>query len=108
MRMPWGKFKGTCIEDLTDSYLLWLNFTANIKDASLARIISYEVIYRFHDRLPEPLVIYQDQDSNTLSIEKLKSIYRQIALEFHPDRGGDLKSMQAINLFYEKALKEMS
>jgi hypothetical protein len=38
------------------------------------------------------------QDCQTL--EEAKSLYRQLALKHHPDRGGDLATMQAINAEY--------
>ena len=39
------------------------------------------------------------QDCNNLNEVKLR--YKQLALKNHPDRGGDTRTMQAINLEYE-------
>jgi hypothetical protein len=35
------------------------------------------------------------------SIDEVKTLYKKLALQYHPDRGGDLRIMQAINLEYE-------
>jgi hypothetical protein len=32
----------------------------------------------------------------------ITKVYRQMALEHHPDRGGDPKTMSVINLFVER------
>ncbi|MBI5297935.1 MAG: hypothetical protein HY869_20865 [Chloroflexi bacterium] len=38
--------------------------------------------------------------ANCTTLEEAKSLYRQLALKHHPDRGGDLATMQAINAEY--------
>ena len=43
--------------------------------------------------------------TNCHTIEELKKEYRRLALENHPDRGGDEQIMKAINLEYEKMAK---
>ena len=43
--------------------------------------------------------------TNCKTIEELKKEYRRLALENHPDRGGDEQVMKAINLEYEKMAK---
>lgn len=35
------------------------------------------------------------------TLEELKAQYRKLAMEHHPDRGGDLETMQAINNEYD-------
>jgi len=34
-----------------------------------------------------------------------KALYRRLAMQYHPDRGGDLRTMQAINVEYHNRLK---
>ena len=42
------------------------------------------------------------------TLEELRKEYHRLAMQFHPDReGGDLKTMQAINLQYEKLTKKL-
>lgn len=38
-------------------------------------------------------------------MEEVKKLYRNLALKFHPDRGGDTATMQAINAQYKVALE---
>lgn len=36
------------------------------------------------------------------SLDDVKALYKKLAMEFHPDRGGDTQIMQEINLQYEQ------
>jgi len=36
------------------------------------------------------------------NLDELKSAYRKLAMRYHPDRGGDTATMQAINAEYEQ------
>lgn len=39
---------------------------------------------------------------NISTLDELKAAYRRLAMQFHPDRGGDVEIMQSINAEYEK------
>ncbi|MFZ2399636.1 MAG: hypothetical protein WAW31_13350 [Smithella sp.] len=42
-------------------------------------------------------------DTEPLSMERVKRVYRTLAMEFHPDRnGGNGDVMKGINAFYEQ------
>lgn len=41
------------------------------------------------------------------TVEQVKAHYRKLAMENHPDRGGDTATMQEINAQYTKALKSL-
>jgi hypothetical protein len=41
------------------------------------------------------------------TLEELKATYRKLAQIHHPDRGGDLETMKAINIEYEKAFARL-
>ena len=43
--------------------------------------------------------------TETITIEAIKRQYRKLAMQWHPDRGGDLKTMQEINAEFD-ALKK--
>ena len=38
------------------------------------------------------------------TLEEVKALYRTLAKEHHPDKGGDLATMQTINNQYSKAI----
>ncbi len=43
--------------------------------------------------------------SNCCTLEEVKRRYKELALQYHPDRGGDTATMQEINLQYEYIMK---
>lgn len=44
---------------------------------------------------------------NVRTLEELKKEYRTLATKHHPDRGGDLETMQAINSEYDEVFKRV-
>lgn len=42
------------------------------------------------------------------TLQQVKDLYRQLAKEHHPDKGGDLATMQAINNQYTKAINTIA
>lgn len=40
------------------------------------------------------------------SIEELRSIYKELAKQFHPDKGGDVETMQFVNARYDQLCKK--
>ena len=45
--------------------------------------------------------------TNCKTIEEAKKLYRRLAMENHPDRGGDLDTMKAINSEYDEFFNTM-
>lgn len=45
--------------------------------------------------------------SGITNLEELKKTYRRLAMENHPDRGGDTETMKAINAEYEEAFNRI-
>ena len=44
---------------------------------------------------------------NCKTVEELKALYKQLCRENHPDMGGSLEKMQAINAEYDKAFERL-
>jgi hypothetical protein len=96
MLMPFGKFRGTYVYALPSTYLLWLQENIELREP-LKTFVVNEI---------EARGLIPARSSGTLDTSKVKSIYRELSLQFHPDRpGGTKEAMQAINLFYERLTK---
>ena len=96
MILNFGKYRGRYLDEVPLSYLAWLfeslNGRPDIREAVLLelrrRVSAYEAIYEL--------------DTKPLSMERVKRVYRTLAMEFHPDRnGGNGDAMKGINAFYE-------
>lgn len=51
--------------------------------------------------------MYTDFFAGYRSIETVKKEYKRLAMQFHPDRGGDTATMQEINRQYQAKLKDL-
>ena len=92
MILRFGKFKGWHVEEVPLSYLAWifesLTGKPEIREAALDEIRRRVSVYEL--------------GTKPLSMERVKRVYRTLAMEFHPDRGGTKEAMQAVNEFYEE------
>jgi uncharacterized protein (DUF3820 family) len=94
MLMPFGKFRGADLAEVPDAYLEWL-CTIELRQPLLGAVLN-EVQER-------GLTTDQRPTASGLDPDKVKATYRELSLQFHPDRpGGTKEAMQAINLFYER------
>jgi hypothetical protein len=93
--MPFGKHRGRELEELPDSYLIWLAENIELREPLLSG-----VNMEFRER---GLTTDQRPTASGLDANKVKAVYRDLSLQFHPDRiGGDGEAQRALNLFYEK------
>jgi hypothetical protein len=93
--MPFGKFKGQDLRHVPDHYLDWLFFDIALREP-LRSAVYREISKR--DGLN-----YAPAATDTGHI---KRVYRELALKWHPDKGGSTEAMQAVNEFYE-AIKQV-
>src|SRR5690348_6515986 len=87
MRMPFGKYRYRPLEEIPESYLLWvLDNCDNISPTLQAA-------------LRQRLGVYAQWGCATARPDweqLVTSWYRGLCLDFHPDRGGSTVAMQAI------------
>lgn len=49
----------------------------------------------------------KDYFVNCRCVEDLKELYRELAMKWHPDRGGDLEAMKAINAEFDECFEQL-
>jgi hypothetical protein len=89
--MPFGKFKGRDLRHVPDDYLEWLHFEIDLREP-LKSAVRRELAAR------EGL----DYTPAATNGGRVKQIYYELALKWHPDKGGSTEAMQAVNEFYER------
>lgn len=82
--MPFGKYRGSPLRDVPNNYLRWV---VMIAQEPLRSAVELELATRRDPTSPDPVLV-------TVIIN---SGFRQLALQHHPDQGGDLKTMQTLN-----------
>jgi len=92
--MPFGKYRGEEIQDLPDNYLYWL-MTIDLH-GGLKVAVEREL-----DRRENPDgFVYNPELSDELHpfVESIiESGYRSLAMNHHPDCGGNTEDMQLLN-----------
>lgn len=89
--MPFGKYKGTPVEDLPADYLTWLWENVDLREP-LRTVVENALSRQWSSPPASPQVTRGD----------LKAIYRRMACKWHPDHGGSSDAMAAVNEFYEE------
>jgi hypothetical protein len=93
--MPFGKFRGSPLYELPDYYVCWLWEEIELREPLRSGVLA-ELQERglIHDHRPT---------TGGLDLGRVKAVYRELSLEFHPDKiGGDGEPQRALNLFYER------
>jgi hypothetical protein len=87
--MPFGKFKGIRIVEIPTNYLCYAveEFELPIE---LENAIKFEVSVRLD---------LQPIESNNVTEQDFKNIYRKLSVKYHPDRGGSEIEMKVLNEF---------
>lgn len=88
--MPFGKYKGCEVSNLPKPYLDWLYHNVELRGLLEVEVARALLGPSYYDDTPQ-----------VIETGKVKKIYRELALKWHPDRGGSVSAMQAVNEFYE-------
>jgi hypothetical protein len=102
--MPFGKYRGRFLSDVPSDYLAWVLrecraaspwLIAAVREELESRVHTYE-----HDRNGS------DGDAaDGLDEGKIRTWWRGLVRDFHPDRGGSVEAMQALNEAHERLKK---
>jgi hypothetical protein len=102
-RMPFGKHKGRLIADVPTGYLQWMLDTIHDLRPSLRYEVEQELRRRDFDPPPEREA--NDPSPPVQWSAIISTWYRGLARDYHPDRGGTVEAMQAINEAHERLKK---
>lgn len=93
MRMHFGKFRGVEVADLPDDYLAWLHGHVELREPLKSAVLKeFERRFTTPNR-PENV----PSEVRTMIDEIISAGYRKLALQHHPDHGGETKTMQLVN-----------
>jgi hypothetical protein len=99
--MPWGKFKGLCLDEIESSYLCWCLDNADQLRPALRAAIKAELGTRFGTTPPPPPSSSSSWRKScpdpVLAAEIVVTGWRALVKKHHPDLGGDTRTMQLLN-----------
>lgn len=108
--MPFGKHKGTPIEDVPESYLRWLLNNCDLGPIIRRAIEKQLGIEGDEDNEPRQRAWTPPPPPSTHNLRatldaEVQRLRRKYANQVHPDRGGSTEAMQAVNAFADDVLK---
>ena len=101
--MPFGKHKGTPIDQVPLSYIEWLLEKDNV-DGWLRS----ELEESRRKQLGGPFDEFRHEFEDDLQSRKIRKIYLELSKKWHPDKGGSHEAMAALNMFHEKLIEELT
>jgi uncharacterized protein (DUF3820 family) len=96
MIMPFGKYKGSNICDIPSDYLAWLTENARTLRPGQRQAIMQELDLRELDSIDFDAILTPARAAGWWS-SMIRQWHREMALQFHPDRGGSVEAMKVIN-----------
>lgn len=91
--MPFGKHKGLPVAELPDDYLRWLWEDVELRDPLRSAVFNV-----YHARFVQgPSSTPPRHAVQAMANAIVTTGYRKLALDHHPDHGGDTGKMQTLN-----------
>lgn len=110
MKMPFGKHKGTDLEDVPEDYLMWVLDRCDAAGPTLKQAIRQILGLEPEQeqaRPPPPPGVPLGR-VRAMVMEAVKKWHRTQATRNHPDRGGNVQVMQAINAVADELTREIT
>jgi hypothetical protein len=97
MVLPFGKFKGHDLAAVPNDYILFL-LSIPLRSPALRQAVKASARDRGLVEEPEPSAPRAwSRETAEAALELVALGYRQAARRHHPDHGGDVRAMQAVN-----------
>src|SRR5262249_34051147 len=112
LKMPFGKYKGKRINKLPTDYLVWCRDKCDNLTDELRAAVEEELADRTdatregdEERAAEAEVVARAPKVSPLGqtlAGDVRMLFRNLALKYHPDRGGSHEAMRALNEFHDQ------
>jgi hypothetical protein len=119
MKMPFGKYKNKRLSKLPTDYLVWCRDKCDNLTDELRKAVEEELAGR--DDAPEqdgpPSDEAPAEEAGKLPKVsplgqslggEVRMLFRNLALKYHPDRGGSHEAMRALNEFHDQLQQLLS
>jgi hypothetical protein len=108
VRMPFGKYRGTPVDEVPESYLLWVLDNCERIGPTLRRAIEDVLGVSPSDGADFGAGASAPNGSaRSAVLDAVQRCRRTLAKSLHPDRGGDTALMQAANGAVDALVKEV-
>lgn len=118
MDMPFGKHKGTPLEDVPEDYLVWVLDNCERISPTLRRAIQQVLGLEVDEPQPRPPpgTTFNSGGSSGVPLSRVRAMvleavrkwHRTHAMRNHPDRGGRVEVAQAINAAGDELTREIA
>ncbi len=112
LKIPFGKYKGKRLNKLPTDYLVWCRDKCDVLTEEMRAAIEEELA----DRTDAPPEEEAGETASTAELPKVtkvsplgqtlagdvRMLFRNLALKYHPDRGGSHEAMRALNEFHDQ------
>lgn len=106
--MPWGKHKGTPLEEVPTDYLVWVAGQRPIRPGWLRGAVDDELRRRRTKRAGTTNQRQQsDQQTGVVVADAIRRVFNRLALAHHPDRGGSDERMRVVNEAHQMLREEL-
>ncbi|MBI1917788.1 MAG: DUF3820 family protein [Planctomycetes bacterium] len=111
LKMPFGKYKGKRLSKLPTDYLVWCRDKCDNLTDELRAAVEEELADRSDTPQEEaaeqaaPTEVSRPPKVSPLGqtlAGDVRMLFRNLALKYHPDRGGSHEAMRALNEFHDQ------